>query len=250
MNNTKVGGRHSAADWKTIKATRKAGHDVANMAKAIVAYMQELGDDGLDDDEDKYMAPEEDDESQQQDAKALQIESGQNTPETNSNALAGDSGGQESTSELYPHIKSVEDLTNRQRYIVGDLLEIVADMGQFSQGIDSEGAHYIPAMQNTFAASGIMCEECVFYSPAGACAIVAGRIESYAACKFWVVPNNVLASYLTVPAIEQPEAEMPEEEMPGEMMNAEKARVDTQAPHGIISETTREFFRQVLDDRN
>jgi hypothetical protein len=246
MTNTKVGGRHSAYDWQTIKATRKAGHAVANMANVIVKYMAELGDDGTDDEEVPSTDTMVDATPEQQAAKALEIESGQNTPETNSNALAGGYDGEELIVESLPQIKSVDELTTRQRYLVGDLLEIVADMGQFGQGIDSEGAHYIPAIQNVFAAKGIMCEECVFYSPAGACAIVSGRIESYAACKFWVVPNNVLASYVTVPAIEQT-TEMPEDE---EMMAYTRAQVDTKNTDGRISETTREYFRQVLSERD
>jgi HK97 family phage portal protein len=53
------------------------------------------------------------DESQQQGAKALQIESGQNTPETNSNALAGDSGALDAISD-----DVMDDMVKFERKIV------------------------------------------------------------------------------------------------------------------------------------
>lgn len=72
-----------------------------------------------------------------------------------------------------------------------DKLESVAEtFGMFDQGTGAQGAHYMT--DNPFADAGIACANCAFYDGPRACEIVAGDIDPTAACKFWIIPEDLL----------------------------------------------------------
>jgi len=67
---------------------------------------------------------------------------------------------------------------------------IVTEYGKFGQAITQ--SHYIPAEQNGFAGSGLVCANCAFYMESGQCEIVYGNIDSGAICKLWIIPNALV----------------------------------------------------------
>ena len=82
------------------------------------------------------------------------------------------------------------DLTAPQVALYEALEEIVDELGQFDQGIGAHGAHYMPA--SPFAGEGMQCSNCVFYAGPRACEVVAGDIAPEGACKFWIIPEQLL----------------------------------------------------------
>lgn len=91
------------------------------------------------------------------------------------------------------------DLTAPQVALYEALEEIVDELGQFDQGIGAHGAHYMPA--SPFASEGMQCSNCIFYAGPRACEVVAGDIAPEGACKFWIIPEQLLnpASDATAP---------------------------------------------------
>lgn len=178
MEETKASRRHSEADMKLIRSARKA-------AQSVAQYMAELGDDGMEMDEEPKSI------------KAIELGAEFNT---------------------------------RQRMMVSALVEVTHEAGKFDKGVGANGAHYMPAEANPFAAQGIACEYCYFYQPEGQCAIVEGPIEEYAVCKLWVIPEAVI-TVETAEAVAEPmtEAEMGDDmtEMDDAEMMATKSALDT-----------------------
>jgi HK97 family phage major capsid protein len=82
------------------------------------------------------------------------------------------------------------DLTAPQVALYEALEEIVDDLGQFDQGIGAHGAHYMPV--SPFASEGMQCSNCIFYAGPRACEVVAGDIAPEGACKFWIIPEQLL----------------------------------------------------------
>jgi hypothetical protein len=83
-----------------------------------------------------------------------------------------------------------DEFNTRQRMIVSALVEVTHEAGRFDTSAGANGAHYIPAEQNTFMAKGICCQHCYFYQPDYQCAIVDAIIDPMAVCKFWVIPQS------------------------------------------------------------
>lgn len=99
----------------------------------------------------------------------------------------GDDGDEAMEMDMEPKaVKAIEmsaEFNTRQRMMVSSLVEVTHEAGKFDKGVGANGAHYMPAESNPFAAQGIACEYCFFYQPEGQCAIVEGAIEEYAICK-------------------------------------------------------------------
>lgn len=73
-----------------------------------------------------------------------------------------------------------------------EALEIVTEtFGKFDTGVGENGAHYMT--DNPFAAQGIKCSNCVFYQGGGGCEILSVPVAPEAVCKFWVIPENLIA---------------------------------------------------------
>lgn len=71
--------------------------------------------------------------------------------------------------------------------------ELIAEtFGPWEQGSGSEGAHYMPASANPFAAQGLACHNCVFYEGGGGCEIVGGQVDPEGLCKLWVIEETLL----------------------------------------------------------
>lgn len=86
-----------------------------------------------------------------------------------------------------------QGLTEHSELLIESYNAIVSELGKFTQGLD--GAHYIPAEQNGFSASGLVCRNCVFWNMTnGGCSIVDGIIEPGAICKLWVIPAELITS--------------------------------------------------------
>ena len=84
------------------------------------------------------------------------------------------------------------DLTAPQVALYEALEEIVDELGQFDQGIGAHGAHYMPA--SPFANEGMQCSNCIFYAGPRACEVVSGDIAPEGACKFWIIPEQLLST--------------------------------------------------------
>ena len=94
-----------------------------------------------------------------------------------------------------------QDMTEHNALLQESYTAIVSELGKFSQAIS--GAHYIPAEQNGFSASGLVCRNCVFWDMVGGgCAIVDGVIEPGAICKLWIIPESAIT---TPEPMEQPD---------------------------------------------
>jgi hypothetical protein len=82
-------------------------------------------------------------------------------------------------------------LNERQREMAQNNAEVALEFGMFDQGSKANGAHYAPGKVNPFKASGLMCQNCVFFDEANnQCQIVAGPIDPEAICKLWVIPES------------------------------------------------------------
>jgi len=113
----------------------------------------------------------------------------------------GDDGDEAMEMDMEPKaVKAVEmgaEFNTRQRMMVSSLVEVTHEAGKFDWGVGANGAHYMPAAQNPFAAQGIACEHCFFYQPTilegmGQCAIVEGMVEEYGVCKLWIIPEDTI----------------------------------------------------------
>jgi len=83
-------------------------------------------------------------------------------------------------------------LNDRQKDQAEELAGIAVEYGKWDQSSMADGAHYAPADANPFKASGLMCQNCVFYDEAGGCQIVSGVIEPEAICKLWIIPEQIV----------------------------------------------------------
>jgi HK97 family phage major capsid protein len=90
------------------------------------------------------------------------------------------------------------ELTAPQVALYEALEEIVDELGEFDQGIGAHGAHYMPA--SPFASEGMQCSNCVFYAGPRACEIVSGDIAPEGACKFWIIPEQLLSAQDDAPS--------------------------------------------------
>ena len=81
-------------------------------------------------------------------------------------------------------------LNDRQKEQATNNAELAVEFGMFDQSSKANGAHYAPAAKNPFKASGLMCQNCVFFNENGQCQLVAGKIEPEAICKLWVIPES------------------------------------------------------------
>jgi HK97 family phage major capsid protein len=91
------------------------------------------------------------------------------------------------------------DMTAQQALLHEALEEIAEETGEFSQAT----AHYMP--ESPFADKGMVCSNCAFYKGPAACEIVEGSIAPGALCKFWIIPDSLLApeARSTAPAAEE-----------------------------------------------
>ena len=71
------------------------------------------------------------------------------------------------------------------------LEDIVEVHGKFDQTTGPNGAHYVA--ESPFASEGLVCSNCLFYEGARACEIVEGDIAPEAICKFWQIPEALIA---------------------------------------------------------
>ena len=69
--------------------------------------------------------------------------------------------------------------------------DVADELGSFDQSSGEHGAHYME--QNPFAEKGIQCSNCAFYAGPRACEIVSGDIAPEGICKFWIIPERLLA---------------------------------------------------------
>jgi hypothetical protein len=89
-----------------------------------------------------------------------------------------------------PTIEEWAMLNERQKEQATNNAELAVEFGMFDQSSKANGAHYAPAAKNPFKASGLMCQNCVFFNENGQCQLVAGKIEPEAICKLWVIPET------------------------------------------------------------
>lgn len=75
----------------------------------------------------------------------------------------------------------------------------VKKYGLYDQGIQANGAHY--GEESPFADKGLICANCVYYQN-NACEIVTGYIAAQGICKFWIIPEDKLASTEQTPAVD------------------------------------------------
>jgi Pyruvate/2-oxoacid:ferredoxin oxidoreductase delta subunit len=131
-----------------------------------------------------------------------------------------------------PPMKAMHEMSaefnTRQRMMVSSLIEVTHEAGKFDKGIGANGAHYMEAAKNPFAAQGIACEHCYFYQPDGNCAIVEGIIEEYAVCKLWIIPEAVIMMEAMEPTMEMSDVVPMEAEM--ETIETEEAVAMTNLP--------------------
>ena len=86
-----------------------------------------------------------------------------------------------------------DSLTERQQDLAESYFENVLEYGMFDQSSKANGAHYAPAAVNPFKATGMVCQNCVFFADgANQCMIVMGEIEPEAICKMWIIPEDMI----------------------------------------------------------
>jgi signal peptide peptidase SppA len=84
----------------------------------------------------------------------------------------------------------LELLSPRQREMVDELEGIEETFGPFDQSSGPDGAHYSAA--SPFAATNLLCQNCVFYRGPRGCGLVAGDIDPNGICKLWVIPGSLI----------------------------------------------------------
>lgn len=131
-----------------------------------------------------------------------------------------------------------EMLSDKQQMLVNTYITTVEYTGMFDKGVGANGAHYIPADKNVFAAEGIACKNCVFFAEdSNACAIVSGDIEDNAACKLWVIEEYELGLTDQVDTEESPDMPLRMEES---SYSAEKySGINFSPPSGVKSAAKR-----------
>lgn len=106
--------------------------------------------------------------------------------------LGDDGADDDAPMSAEPYIK-MDGLSEHAVLLKESYIAIVSEAGKFPQGLD--GAHYIPAEQNGFSESGLVCRNCVFWrNDTGVCEIVDGMIEPGAICKLWIIPDSLITS--------------------------------------------------------
>lgn len=86
-----------------------------------------------------------------------------------------------------------DSLNERQQGLAESYFESVLEYGMFDQSSKANGSHYAPASANPFKATGLMCQNCVFFADgANQCMIVMGDIEPEAVCKMWIIPEDMI----------------------------------------------------------
>ena len=88
--------------------------------------------------------------------------------------------------------ETVHPLSPRQKAQYEATESVVELFGQFSQGVDADGAHY--AEVSPYAAEGMVCSSCVFFEGGRGCEVVAGDISPAGICKLWVIPADLMAN--------------------------------------------------------
>lgn len=82
-------------------------------------------------------------------------------------------------------------LSPRQQEMAENNAEIVMQFGMFKQDYGPDGAHYMDGSQNPFKATGVKCENCIFFNEdANQCILVEGSIDPEGLCKLWVIPED------------------------------------------------------------
>ncbi len=111
----------------------------------------------------------------------------------------GDDGIEDDAGEMMPPPTPAKMLNEHNMVLQESYTAIVSELGKFTQS----DAHYMT--ENPFAATGIKCANCVFYS-AGMCSIVEGEIADEAICKLWIIQPEMItetpAEMETEPAVE------------------------------------------------
>ena len=90
-----------------------------------------------------------------------------------------------------------DDFNARQAALYESFEQIAEEFGPFDQGTGAAGAHYVAAPQNPFAGQGLTCANCALYAGPHACEIVSGDIDPGAICKFWLIPERLIAANST-----------------------------------------------------
>lgn len=91
--------------------------------------------------------------------------------------------------------KEYEPVLNLRQQVMYEAYEQIAEtFGTWDDTTKADGAHYIPAAKNVFAGEGIACKNCVFYEGGGGCEILSMQVEPDAACKLWVIPDNLITA--------------------------------------------------------
>jgi HK97 family phage prohead protease len=83
-------------------------------------------------------------------------------------------------------------LSPRQKAQYESTEGVVELFGQYSQGVDADGAHYAPV--SPYVAEGMVCSSCVFFEGGRGCEVVAGDIAPEGICKLWVIPADLMAN--------------------------------------------------------
>ena len=89
-------------------------------------------------------------------------------------------------------MEEYELLNDRQKDQAEEYANIAVEYGKWDQSSMADGAHYAPADANPFKASGLICQNCVFYDELNGCQIVSGVIEPEAICKLWIIPEQTI----------------------------------------------------------
>jgi hypothetical protein len=86
-----------------------------------------------------------------------------------------------------------ESALNPRQKMMYETYEWIVDVfGPWDASDGANGAHYMAAQDNPFAEKGINCANCVFYDGGGGCEILDLPVEANAACKLWIIPENLI----------------------------------------------------------
>ena len=86
----------------------------------------------------------------------------------------------EPTTEPADQADEWDSLNERQQEQAESLFEIVLEYGMFDQTSKADGAHYAPAKLNPFKATGLMCQNCIFFNDnTGNQTTILGRLCRY-----------------------------------------------------------------------
>lgn len=97
--------------------------------------------------------------------------------------------------QLDAEARSLEENSHawtHKQWLLYEVLEDIAEKtGKWGKGTDGEGSHYVE--ESPFQDEGLICANCAFYEGGQACEIVEGGIKPNAICKFWIIPNVLIA---------------------------------------------------------